>query len=191
MGSQYFPLLLSLLALLIVVFFFFYFRSYLRVRTSKERFLSELQEEVNSILKSINEITDRDVSLIEERERNLKNILEEVDKRLKLYIKELELHKESESTYSYLSASMIKPVSPEKKPLSYEEIGRKHSGGSPSYFIPEFKVKPEPAPEMSVSEQIQSLVKSGYPAPLIASRLGISIAEVEFALALLERRGNQ
>jgi len=40
----------------------------------------------------------------------------------------------------------------------------------------------------STGEQIRELLKAGFSASIIASRLGISIAEVEFAEALLERR---
>jgi len=40
----------------------------------------------------------------------------------------------------------------------------------------------------SAGEQIRSLVRAGFSPQLIAARLGLSIAEVELAVALLERR---
>jgi hypothetical protein len=43
------------------------------------------------------------------------------------------------------------------------------------------------APE-NMNEQIRNLALAGFSPPLIASRLGISISEVELAMALLERR---
>lgn len=62
-----------------------------------------------------------------------------------------------------------------------------------AFPLPRFRVKPSPAettPPPPVSEQIRELLRAGFAAPVIASRLGISIAEVEFAEALLERREN-
>ena len=67
----------------------------------------------------------------------------------------------------------------------------------PAFPVPEFKVKSEAVPgepgenPPPLGEQILSLVSAGFSVPVIASRLGISIAEVEFAAALLERRDVQ
>ena len=59
----------------------------------------------------------------------------------------------------------------------------------PAETAGEGKMPPEDSSQADpVSAQIHSLVRAGLSAPLIASHLGISIAEVEFAAALLERR---
>ena len=218
MLAPYLPLLLSALALIISVFSFFYFRADIKARTSQKRFLSELQEEVNSILKSINETTDRDISLIEEREKNLKTLLAEIEKRLKVYIREVELRRGAEEAYRELGKNryrlhqdsrsesdfrsesdlLAKPDSrseavQQERPRDTEET----APVNPAFPIPEFKVKPQAAPgeprenPPPVGEQILSLVRAGFSVPIIASRLGISIAEVEFAAALLERRDAQ
>jgi hypothetical protein len=172
------PLLFSVLALLICVFSFFYFKYYLKRRTGQERILSEFREEVNSILRLINETTDRDISLVEEREKILKTLLDETEKRIKVYVREFELRKEAENSFAALS---------EKKTAStYGELGKNRY--RPSAFpVPEVKVEPAPENLPFVSDQIRSLVLSGISAQVIASRLGVSIAEVEFAAALLER----
>ena len=233
MLTQYLPLLLSALAFVFSVFSFFYFRADIRARTSEERFLSELREEVNSILKSINETTDRDISLIEEREKNLRKLLEEVEKRLKVYIREVEVRREAENAYRELgknryrfpqdlrSKSDSRSESDSRKSDSRGESETRdeaeshgelktrdetaarpdvqqeaalHVNSAPAYPIPEFRIKPQSAqdkpPEnpLTMGEQIHSLVRAGFSVPVIASRLGISIAEVEFAAALLERR---
>ena len=234
-NAVYVALLVSIASFLISVFSLFYFKSYLKRRTGQERILSELRDEVNKILKSIDETTDRDISLIEEREKNLKLLLEDIEKRLKVYIREMEKRRESEDAYAALSRA-VPPVMPDIKeavsvssgPLppgqddrTYHELGKnryrmsgqlpsqtdnsapmetaKNSPGTKpedSFPLPNFKVKPEeasvqqPGETPAVGARIRELMKAGFASSVIASRLGISIAEVEFAAALLERREN-
>ena len=203
---MYLPLLFSILAFVISLFSFFYFRSYLKRRTGHERILSELRAEVEIILRSIDETTDRDISLIEDREIKLKALLDETEKRLKVYIREMEKH------YSPQDA----PALPAKS-ISYQEIGKNRyraaqtvpgqteaaaagaapagnsAKQSPAFPLPSFSVKqPDSAGEKvpGKTEQINELFLAGFTAPVIASRLGLSISEVEFALALQERRAN-
>jgi hypothetical protein len=224
MFAAYLPLLLSALAFVISVFSLFYFRSYLKARTGQARILAEMREEVNSILKSINETTDRDISLIEEREKNLKALLEDIEKRLKVYIREVEVRRGAEEAYRELGKNRYRlPQDPPREsdphgesdlsgesespgePETRREAARQNRNGdsrdaarqakpNPAFPVPNFEVKSESAsgrPQENLpplGEQVLSLVRAGFSVPVIASRLGISIAEVEFAAALLDRR---
>jgi hypothetical protein len=213
MLTAYLPLLFSAMAFIISVSSFFYFRADIKTRTSQKRFLSEIREEVNGIIKSINETTDRDISLIEEREKNLKALLAEIEKRLKVYIKEVEVRRGAEEAYRELGKNRYRfrqdPLresdlrksdslkSEARREAVQQERPRDYEGSAPAntaFPIPEFRVKSETAQDapgenpLPVGEQILSLVKAGFSVPVIASRLGISVAEVEFAAALLERR---
>jgi len=188
--------LFSLFALIISVFSFFYFRSYLKRRTGQERILSELQEEVNSILKSINEVTERDITLIEEREKELKSLLGEIEKRLKTYIREMDNARNAEEAYQELGRNRYRI----NKQLALQAAGsvnaysekavekEKVNESCAAFPLPDFDLKAEPA--LSIREQIHFLLRSGLSETAIASRLGLSIAEVELAAALLERRGS-
>jgi DNA-binding NarL/FixJ family response regulator len=179
--------LFSLFALIICVFSFFYFRSYLKRRTGQERILSELQEEVNFILKSINEITERDITLIEEREKELKGLLDEIEKRLKTYIKEMDQARIAEEAYKELGKNRY--MVNRQLALQASALQKEKPSETGAVFpLPDFDLKTEPESAPSIKEQIHSLLRSGLSETLIASRLGISIAEVEFAAALLERR---
>jgi len=184
--------LFSLFALIISVFSFFYFRSYLKRRTSQERILSELQEEVNVILKSINEVTERDITLIEDREKELKSLLDETGKRIKTYIREMDQARNAEEVYQELGKNRYRL---NKQPASQaagsaNAYGEKVSSEAGAFPLPDFALKAEPEPSLSIREQIHSLLRSGLSEAAVASRLGVSIAEVELAAALLERRGS-
>ena len=184
--------LFSILAFLISVFSFLYFRSYLKRRTSQERILSELQEEVNFILKSINEVTERDITLIKEREKEAKSLLEEIDKRLKIYVREMDQARNAEEVYKKLGKDRYRIN--KQAALQAAESEKAAERGAPpeaaaAFPLPNFDLKAEPESSLSIREQIYSLIRSGLSEAAIAFRLGISIAEVEFAAALLERRG--
>ncbi|MCL2601625.1 MAG: hypothetical protein FWD91_02295 [Treponema sp.] len=190
---------LSALAFSISVFSFFYFRAYLRRRTAHGRILAELREEVNGILRLINETTDKDISLIEEREKNLKALLEDVDKRLRLYVREMERKEESQTLQASLVAQTQTPPPPQPHTPTYLELGKNRyrvSAPQPGeLFAPPVPpadaaatAESTAAEELSPVEQIRSLVRAGFTPPVVASRLGISIAEVEVVAALMERR---
>ncbi|MCL2006752.1 MAG: hypothetical protein FWG77_01570 [Treponema sp.] len=204
--SSSFALFFSITAFFITLFSFFYFKSYLGKRTAKEHVLAEINDEVNKILRSINEVTERDISLIKDRERDLKNLLTETEKLTSAYIKEMEKVKDANTAYEQVIAAP-----------SYQDLGKNFRlkveqdlfSEPPEPVAPVPQASPSALPltepsalpsalpsdeeqvpdeKLSRNEQIISMVQAGFPAPLIASRLEISIAEVEFATALLERK---
>ena len=202
-SAVYAPLLISAAALLTVVFSFLYLKSLIRRRTEilfiQDRILKEIREEVDGIINAIDETVERDISLIDEREKSMKALLEDIDKRLGVYVRELEKRRAAEDAYAAISS-----LSLQKKAMLH-----KNEAAAPppaeineasAFPLPRFQVRAEqppdaplpegaPSPESpSQREQIRELVKAGFPHPVIASRLGISIAEVEFAAALQERR---
>ena len=205
------PLLFCALAVIISLLSFIYFKSYLKKRTSQERILAELQEEVNNILKSINETTERNVSLVEDSEKKLKGLLEEIEKRLKVYIREAErfryMGNVNKNTAKNIDAETKTAPAAESSGRTYQDLGKNRYRLSkpepeeaaksapapeqgPAFPLPVFDIKPETeakAPS-SLPEQIRSLLRSGFSAPVVAARLDVSIAEVELAAALLERR---
>ena len=151
-----------------------------------------MQEEVNFILKSINDTTERDITLIEWREKELKSLLEEIDRRLKTYIREMDRALSAEEAYRELGKSRFRNKYPASQAVENEKVPEEEKlpEAGASFPLPNFDLKTEPdiSPAPSKIEQIHSLLRSGFSEPVIASRLGISIAEVEFAVALFERR---
>ena len=182
MPAVYLAVFLSACAFALSVFSFFFFRHYLKRRTGQERILSELREEVNNIVLSLDEKTDRDISLIEEREKALRSLLDEIDKRLKVYIRELGKRREDEAAHAALAAKAPAPT--------YNELGKSRyrlTEQGPPASEPAPAAAPAPSAS-TVVEQVRELVRAGFTAPAAASRLGISITEVELAMAFMEMR---
>jgi hypothetical protein len=200
---MYLPIVLSLSALVICFFSFIYLKSYLKRRTGQERILAEMRNEVNNILLSIDETAERDISLIEEREKSLKALLEETEKRLKVYVREMEKQRDAARDYSALSPDAGKVRSGayqepgknrvrenrQEPPPALPDTGSTENNPELSFPLPRFRIGTEAVPPPPpVKEQIRQLAQAGFTAPVIASRLGVSVSEVELAVALLERR---
>jgi hypothetical protein len=211
------PLVVSTFSLFFCVAGFFYFYAYIKRRTSQESVLAEIRDEVNRLLLRIDEITDKDISLLEDKEKSLKVLLEETEKRLKVYSRELERGLGSGRALAALAPKDESPAAlpsePRKPPGTYEDLGRNRppvnsgtsgatpetaeaaapdpvpqaaaaQGAEPRFVRAGHQISPEPKP---IGEQIRELAGAGFSAPVIASRLKISITEVELAVALMER----
>ena len=192
MDSQI-ALILSSLAFLISLFSFFFFKSYLKRRTSNEYILSEIEEEANQIIKTINQATERDISIIEERQQNLRLLIKETEKRISVFNKEVERLQDTEAVKAQISVS--NQQSPEKQKSSeeaYQELGKKRYQIKDQPDLPlEDPPTEQEAGDIPPNEQIIALLQAGFSVPLIAASLKISIAEVEITAALLEDRGNE
>jgi hypothetical protein len=183
---------------------FFYFRLYIKRRTGAEATLAEIRDEVNRLLLRIDEITDKDVSLLEDREKSLKALIDEADKRLKVYARELERREKSGRALAVLSPGVVKetytdigsprfrepppetaaPGETRTEPVETTP-GQEPQAAAPRFVRAEQQIAPEPKP---INEHIRELARAGFSASVIASKLGISISEAELAVALLERK---
>ena len=190
MAALYFPLLISIGSFIICLFTFVYLRSYIKRKTEiksiKDGLISDIREEITQLLSTMDETTERDISLIEERKKELKEFLSSIDasindmeKRLKLFLRESEMRENSAALSGALQSSTMQE--------EYQNLGKMRHKAGATFPIPEFIVKEEEKRENApITEQIKELLMAGFSPAVIASRLGISIAEAEFAAALYE-----
>ena len=99
-------LIISIICFALCFLMFFYLKWYIKKRTSASNLLAddldERKREAAKLAAEIDRITDRDSRLVEERILKLKAMLDEADKRIALYVKELEKSKSGETLYSSL-----------------------------------------------------------------------------------------
>ncbi|QQO08236.1 hypothetical protein [Breznakiella homolactica] len=100
-------LLLSVAGIILWGFAFLYLRSYIKRRTGQERILSDFRDEVDKMIADIDAATDRDITLVEERVKALRKLLEDADKRIAVYKTELERRNSQESAYAELGRRYI------------------------------------------------------------------------------------
>jgi hypothetical protein len=127
-------LILSAGSLILSGFTFVFFLIYLKRRTSRERILAGLtadfREEAAKIEREINAVTDRDVTLVEDRVKTLRALLEDTDRRIAVYAREFERRRSQEETFAALDretdAEAVKDARQETDAVSAgsEETGR-------------------------------------------------------------------
>jgi len=219
------PLVISIISLSLCISGFFFLRWYISRRTAASQLLEEYRDEVFRLISQIDAATDRDSRLVEERIKNLRKILDDTDKRILVYTRELQRSRNSEAIYKNLGRGIrealdsipagqlptapqettatekpvppAEPASPEKKapPSVVNELPFTDEERAPSQTRRSKKQKKHKTantqahaarPEKpGIKMQIAQMAIQGLPPSEIASKLGISSAEVDLALQLI------
>ena len=183
-------LVISIINFALLLVFFFYFKWYVKRRISALSMLQEYQKEVNELITEVDAVTDRDLQLIEDRIAKLKNILDTADKRINLYIKELEKSKAGEALYTSLGRGIRSALTVEENSEDLHEPLQTVKPPPPVELPPlsppagEEKPPYRPPTKQQLRTQIDLFINEGLPAEEIALRLGISVAEVNLAMNL-------
>jgi hypothetical protein len=205
--------ILLLICISFCVFMFFYFKWYIKRRTSVLEQLEEYRTEIYKFKADINAVTDRDSQLIEDRIKKLRAILDETDKRISVYVKELEKSRTGEALYTSLGRGIRAALNTDVKPQPQLSAVRPNIEVQRQFFSPEKAPHAQPsqvtlvqsssaqtaaaqsgaqAQKPSSKRQIRAsidlLANEGLPPAEIASRLDIGIAEVDLAMNLRRKR---
>jgi hypothetical protein len=209
-------LVLAVISLCLCVAFFFYFRRYIARKTSADRLLADYRTEVYRLIAEIDAVTDRNLRLMEDSVKSLKQLLEDTDKRISVYTRELERSRQGEAMSASLGRGIraaldsSSPVGPPQEPPSPAELSALSETPSPT--PPEAdptaekerrtrKNREKPPrdaqkgeiPGQNVSSKrrikvrIAEMSARGLTPQEIASRLNLSLTEVDLALNLLQR----
>jgi len=120
--------------------------------------LEEVREEVARVIIELNQTTERNIALIEDRISRLVELLSTADKKIGLLKRESEKHEVSQRVYSELSA---KPV---------------------------VNVPKNSSPKKDNQQEILRLYLAGFTPRVIARRMALSLGEVELIISLSERK---
>lgn len=190
---------------------FFYLSWYVKRRTSAAGLIPEYRNEVYRLIAEIDAATDRDSRLVEERIKKLKEILDEADKRLAVYVKELEKSKAGEALYTQLGRGIKSALNTEIDTIQISNSAapklstvRPNVEASGQIYAPPTQqtlpldsvatavpvvprkkaAEQKPPSKRQIRAHIDILINEGLPPEQIAKQLGISIAEVELAMQL-------
>ncbi|GBU27741.1 hypothetical protein R84B8_01281 [Treponema sp. R8-4-B8] len=193
----------SIICLAVCFIMFFYLKWYVTKRTSASG-LEEHRAEVAKLIVDINSVTDRNLQLIEDSISKLKKFLEDAEKRIAEYKDVIQIKPSSDALYTNLGrgvrAALINPA----EQLPPPQLQAEHPLKSPKLPLefqrlaqfPETPVKLEnktaqsapvvnkPPSKKQLRSAIDLLANDGLPAEEIASRLDISIAQVNLAMNL-------
>ena len=202
-------------------------RDRVRRATSAEAQISEIRDEVSRLVVELNQTTDRNIALVEDRISSLNEHLSVADKKIGLLRREIEKHDVGTQVYSRLAEtrprpSPVPPLSVElsEKPVPPEDeraAGLREwrepapgrvpaASGAAERHESAIGAQQEARPEAPASAQrvgapgrreeagdlrdrVMLLFRSGFAAPLIASRVGVPLGEVELIISLEQRKG--
>jgi hypothetical protein len=195
--------IVSIICLAVCFLLFLYLKWYVKKRTSASG-LEEYRAEVERLKADINSVTDRNLQLVEDSISKLKIFLEDAEKRIAEYRDAIQIKSSGDTLYTNLGrgvrAALINPV----EQLPQQQLQTEHPLKSPKLsFEPEksaqfskTSVKSEnkttqgapvvqkPPSKKQLRSAIDLLANEGLPAEEIASRLEISIAQVNLAMNL-------
>ncbi len=130
---------------------------------------TRIREEVNRLMVELNQTTDRNIALIEDRIASLTELLSKADKKIGLLRRESEKHDMGAKVYG-----RIREV---RAPDPAVEVPRERTVGPPALEA-----------ETDLRERVIALHRAGFTASLIASRVGAPRGEVELILSLENRK---
>jgi len=207
------PIVISIISLCLCISGFFFFRWYIAKKTAASSLLPDYRTEVYRMIADIDAATDRDLLLVEERIKTLKQLLDDTDRRISVYMRELQRSRSSEAMYASLGRGIraaldshpaTEPELPaDQPPAEPPAANAAYTANQTDAKAPAARkrsAKRKPAPEgedalfaqtppakPKIKVQIAELSAQGLSPSEIASRLELSIAEVDLALNLLHR----
>jgi hypothetical protein len=181
--------------------------------------IAEIREEVSRLLVELNQTTDRNVAVMEDKISSLNEALSTADKKIGLLHREIEKHDVGSQIYSRLAEGRVRTeaaelprAEPPRKAEPRREAPRApaDSGqtGEVQKVAPSLTVElstkaedaepPRGAPsavertagaEPDLRQRVMMLHRAGFSLSLIASRVGAPLGEVELIVSLEQRKG--
>lgn len=132
-----------------------------------DKILSKVDDEVNSLILELNQTTERNILLIEDRIGKLSNLIKEADKSILLLKREFDR--------------------PKIEPIHYNHLSKMRN------FVPiedeSVKDPPENDENLSDKNRILELFNKGFSSDVIAAKTGTSVGEIDLIIALNSRKG--
>jgi len=179
-------LLAILLNILVAAVLYIILNRRIDAQLNPKEMLDKIRNEVEDLIRDLNNTTDRSVGLIEDRVDSLKSILETADRRLAVLRREAEKHEMNSTVYSNI-LKRPRQVSAEPEATSAPAANEPETADNVPNNGPEersAKLKP------TVNEQVLDLHRKGISPSIIASRVGSTIGEVELIISLQGNRSS-
>ena len=174
------------------IFFFFYFKK----KFSSQQILEDIRQEFEKLLTDIQGQTDRDLTLIEAKMNELKEVVEKADQQIKLAKREQRRQRKEESEMGKKQVSVSipeiipnvetvaqNPVYPVENVISrytenYDTM-TKTAEEKPVSIVPKTSIQKNDKP---TRERVLELWKLGMEPEVIAEKLTVSLAEISMII---------
>lgn len=154
------PILIVSMNLAVFLVFYLYIKRRLDRALKSDEMANRARTEINQMILELNQITDRNISLIEDRLNALTEILSKADKSIVLMNREVEKQDSRTGVYSHLK--------PRSLPANQAALKTESTG--------------------TAKEKVLELHRQDVPAGSIAKMLNITVAEAEFIISLGDKK---
>lgn len=153
------------------------------IETVQRVSLGNIKQEVDKILIEIDKVTDRDLSMVENRIKTLREVIDLADKRIILAEKELQKRDKQIQTLNQISeikTSIKKDNATINSHLenAYRVNKKEKPNGEISLFAAD-DYEEKPQKELSLKDKVVEMFNQGIDVYLIAEKLDSSVAEVQ------------
>jgi hypothetical protein len=142
------PLAISVICLCFCIFSFFFLRRYIARKIDAARLLADYRTEVNRLVAEIDAATDRDSILVEERIKTLRKLIDDTDRRISVYMRELARSRNSEAIYASLGRGIRAALDSKPQPA----LAGSSAVGPEEQFL--FETEPPKAPEATSPPEV-------------------------------------
>lgn len=153
-------------------------------RADSAAVMDEIRREVGAILTEMNQTTERNIELIEDRVARLQELIEQADRRLGTLRRETQKQEKADMVYSHLSRVAGAPLTDGSNEPSMKNPDKSISPAEP-IDTPEGNADTETP--VSLKDRVLDLYRQGIPIERIASRVGTAVSEIELIVSLGER----
>jgi hypothetical protein len=158
------------------------------------RVVDNIRTEIDGIIVELNQTTDRNIGLVEDRVNRLNTLLEQADRRLAILKREIESRSSSSERYNDILHRAPRPQHPHPSSKSADSgVAEEGKSGEPSSPTPTAGQKAADGQKPSNGraarkDQIVELHRKGIAANIIANRTGTTVGEVELIISLSDRK---
>lgn len=167
-------------------------------RLEPGRVVDAIRSEIDGIIVELNQTTDRNIGLIEDRVTRLNALLEQADRRLAVLKREIESRSSSTERYNDIVKRAPRPETPATVSSGSETPGSETPGrGTPAGptsgggAAGTGSVQGGERPVGSRAERRKEIIelhRKGIAANIIANRMGSTVGEVELIISLADRK---
>ena len=164
------------------------------------RVVDNIRGEIDGIIVELNQTTDRNIGLIEDRVNRLNTLLEQADRRLAILKREIESRSSSSERYNDILQRAPRAQHPH--PASQKTDPEVPKGGTSNESSPRRPTDRQKAADgqkpsdgqkaadgrAARKNQIVELHRKGIAANIIANRTGTTVGEVELIISLSDRK---
>lgn len=171
-------LIIVLIQILVNIALFAWLKARVRKELDGGSYLAKVRKEMAFLMQEMEGSADRNITILEDRIRQLKNTISEADRRISMSARENSRRKAENDLRQVLARDDYTPAMPDtiKVQAPKEEL--------PFIRFTEKQIEIEP----SFTDRVVKLYRQGFSSDLIAARLSSTVSEVELAIEILEAK---